>query len=146
MSTKPIQFFRHQHTVWYNLADYIQLLLNTQIIHPIQPTLLFKRKRPAKSIQAVLFDKVNRLNPDYQLQQDGRTYVDWVVFEHLYRLVRPYLVYPDDWMNPESMFRQLQLVINRPIRSQLIAPWETLANYFTELTDMPAIKASMGER
>lgn len=137
MSTKPIRFYRHQQTVWYNLADYIQLLLDTQIIHPIQPTSLFKRKRLAKSIQAVLFDKLNRLNPVYQFQQDGMTYVDWVVFEHLYRLVRPYLVHPDDWMNPESLFRQLQLVINRPIRSQPTAPLETLADYFTELTKTP---------
>lgn len=130
---QPIQFFHHQQTVWYNLSDYIQLLLDRQIIHSLRPASLFKRKPPAKSIQAILFDKINRLSPVYQRQQDGRVYIDWVIFEHLYRLIRPYLIHPDDWINPESLFRQLQAAIDRLERSPPLSSSDTIADYFTEI-------------
>lgn len=60
-------------------------------------------------------------------------YVDWVVFEHLYRLIKPFLSHPDDWMNPESLFRQLQMSIERPKRSQQVFNPEAIAAYFEEI-------------
>jgi hypothetical protein len=42
-------------------------------------------------------------------------------------------------MNPESLFRQLQLAIERPKRSNQELRSEVIANYFSELTSMPLI-------
>lgn len=134
---KPVRFFTHQGTVWYNLADYIQLLLDMQIIRSLRPASLYKRKRLAQSIHQVLFDKLNRLNPVYQRHQEGAVYVDWVVFEHLYRFIRPFLIRPDDWVDSESLFRQLQLAIDHPGHLHQGFPSETMANYFTELKSVP---------
>jgi predicted AAA+ superfamily ATPase len=136
---KTIRFFTDPETVWYNLSDYIQLLLDAGVIRPYRPAPLYKRKIASKSIHDILFDKVSRLNPTYHRQRDGSVYVDWVVFEHLYRFIRPFLTNPDHWMNPESLFRQLQLAIERPKRSNQELRSEVIANYFSELTSMPLI-------
>jgi hypothetical protein len=134
---KPVRFFTDQQTVWYNLFDYIQLLLDTQTIHEQLPSLLHKRKRPSKSIYQVLGDKVNRLNPAYHRQWEGAVYVDWAVFENLYRLVRPFLVKPDDWSANGHLFRQLQLAIEHSKRLQQGIHPETMINYFTEVKNIP---------
>ena len=133
---KPIRFFTHQQTVWYNLSDFIQLLLDRGIIYPRRPALLFKRKSPSSSIQGVLFEKINRLNPIYQRQRDGMVYIDWVIFEHLYRLIRPFLIHADDWRNPQALFRQLQAAIDWREHANRAFPSAAIAACFTELTDI----------
>lgn len=132
---KPIRFFTYQETIWYNVADYTQLLLDTHTIWPIRKPLLGKRQRlrQPQPILEVLLGKLAQLNPVYQLQVDGNVYADWVIFEHFYLFIKPYLVHATDWKDPESLFRQIQVAINRPKRLLKTVELDKLAPYFHEI-------------
>ena len=56
-----------------------------------------------------------------------------VIFEHLYRFIRPFLIRPDDWINPESLFRQLQTTIDRFEHSPQLFSSDVIADCFTEI-------------
>ncbi|MFD2934799.1 hypothetical protein [Spirosoma flavum] len=130
---KPIQYITHQNTVWYNVTDYTRLLVDTHTIWAVRPSSPRKRHRQPKTPTEVVLAKVNRLSPVYQIQLNQEIYVDWVIFEHLYRLLKPFLVQPDDWTNSTSFFRQILVFIDRPKR--LLEPLNptTISAYFTEI-------------
>ncbi|RRB07493.1 hypothetical protein [Larkinella rosea] len=134
---KPVRFFTDQQTVWYNLTDYIELLLNTKTIHTQRSPSLHKRRRDSKSVYQVLLAKINRLSPVYQRQLQGEVYIDWVVFEHVYRFLRPFLVRPEDWLDGDRLFRQLRSVIehSRQLNQELHS--ETVRRYFTQIPNGP---------
>ena len=130
---KPIRFFRHQDKVWYNLTDYTRVLLESRAIWPFRRSLPTKRRRPPTPILVLLQAKLNRLKPIYQRNVVDEVYVDGAAFEHFYLIVKPFLTEPSDWTNPDSLFRQLQLVINSTKRtSQFVNP-ATLDTYFDEI-------------
>lgn len=39
---QPIRYIVHQNTVWYNVTDYVRLLLNTHTISQVRPSLPHK--------------------------------------------------------------------------------------------------------
>ncbi|GAB3952048.1 hypothetical protein GCM10028805_33260 [Spirosoma harenae] len=130
---KPIRFFRHQDTVWYNLGDYIRLLQESQTVWPVRRSLLTKRRRIPVPILDVVQTKLNRLKPTYQLQIDGEVYADGAIFEHLYLLIKPFLLQPSDWKKPDSLFRQLQVAISPSKRVVQFLDPNTIETYFKEV-------------
>ncbi|GAB3997182.1 hypothetical protein GCM10028807_41710 [Spirosoma daeguense] len=130
---KPIRFFRYQDAVWYNLEDYIGLLQTSQTVWPVRRSSLTKRRRHPTPISDVVRSKLNRLRPTYQIWIDGTLYVDGAIFERLDSVIKPFLVHPDDWKNPDSLFRQLQIGISPTKRIvQLLDP-ATTETYFEEI-------------
>ena len=135
---KSVQYFTYQQSVWYNVTDYTRLLLDTNVIWRVMPSSPRKRHRQPKTPDQVILAKLSRLNPVYQLRVNQAIYVDWVIFEHLYRLLKPFLVQPADWTNPDSLFRRLREFIDHP--SQLAEPREKdgINTHFTEIfPDIP---------
>ncbi|GAB4039686.1 hypothetical protein [Spirosoma jeollabukense] len=47
---------------------------------------------------------LNQLSATYQFQINQDVFADWVIFEHLHRVLKPFLVQPADWTNSESQF------------------------------------------
>ena len=114
---QPIRYIIHQNTVWYNVADYVRLLLDTHTISRTRPSLLHKRHRSSKAPEQLLLAKLNQLSATYQLQINQELFADWVVFEHLHRVLKPFLVRPADWTDPDSLFHKIRVYIDRPKRS-----------------------------
>jgi hypothetical protein len=127
----PIRFFSHRDTVWYNLTDYVQLLLDTRTIQQFRPTNPGKRRRQPITVLETLRAKMDRLKPTYQLLVNGDVYADWVIFEHLNLLIKPFFVQPGSWTDADSIFRQLQYVINQPV--QLTQSTDQPPLYFREI-------------
>lgn len=61
--------------------------------------------------------KLTQLSATYQLRINQEVFADWVVFEHLHRVLKPFLVQPSDWTNPASLFYKIRVYIDRPKRS-----------------------------
>jgi hypothetical protein len=114
---QPIRYIVHQNTVWYNVTDYVRLLLDTHTISRVRPSLFHKRHRSSKSPEQLLLAKLNQLSTTYQIRINQEVFADWVVFEHLHRVLKPFLARPADWTNPESLFHRLRVFIDRPKRS-----------------------------
>jgi hypothetical protein len=136
----PIRFFSHRDTVWYNLTDYVQLLLDTRTIQQFRPTNPGKRRRQPITILETLQAKMDRLKPTYQLLVNGDVYADWVIYEHLNLLIKPFFVQPGSWTDPGSVFRQLQYVINQPDQQAPSADQPSL--YFREIQPGVSISQS----
>ena len=129
---KPIRFITHRDTVWYNLNDYINFLLEARVIWPMKPELRKKQRQPKSPYQTVL-DRLSKSQSVYQLHVDGEQYVDWVIFENFFRPLKPFLIQPSDWMNPDSLFRQLQLFIEHPKKWSLLPDRDAVASFFKEV-------------
>ncbi|GAB3751773.1 hypothetical protein [Spirosoma pomorum] len=129
----PIRFFFYRDTVWYNLTDYVQILLDTRTIQQFRRTLPGKRRRQPVTILETLRGKMDRLKPTYQLQINGDVYADWVVFEHLNLLIKPFFVQPGSWSDSNSVFRQLQHIIDQPDQVKQLPVSEQLPVYFKEI-------------
>lgn len=128
---QPIRYIIHQNTVWYNVTDYVRLLLDTHTISRARPSLLHKRHRSSKAPEQLLLAKLNQLSATYQLRINEEVFADWVVFEHLHRVLKPFLVQPADWTNPASLFHKIRVYIDRPKRS----PEPTTGDdYFKEIS------------
>lgn len=136
----PIRFFSHRDTVWYNLTDYVQLLLDTRTIQQFRPTNPGKRRRQPITVLETLRAKMDRLKPTYQLRINGDVYADWVIFEHLNLLIKPFFVHPGSWSDPDSVFRKLQYVIDQVDQSKQPADLVQSSAYFKEI--QPAASAS----
>ena len=113
---QPIRYIVYQNTIWYNVMDYVQLLLDTNIIAQEKPILPHKRLRTSKAPDQLVIAKLNRLSARYQLRIDQELFADWVVFEHLHRVLKPFLVRPADWTNPDSSFHRIRVHIDQPKR------------------------------
>ncbi|QMW01008.1 hypothetical protein [Spirosoma foliorum] len=130
---KPIRYFSHKQTVWYNVVDYVRLLIDTKTIWAIRPADPGKRKRQPKSAEQIILARLNRLSSVYQLRVNQEVYADWVIFEHLYRLLKPFMVRTDDWANPDGLIWQTQQFIDRSKRlGQSVDP-SAIAPYFNEI-------------
>ncbi|SFE18545.1 hypothetical protein [Spirosoma endophyticum] len=114
---QPIRYIIHQNTVWYNVMDYARLLLDTRTIARVRPSVLHKRHRSSKLPEELLMAKLTQLSATYQLRINQEVFADWVVFEHLHRVLKPFLVQPSDWTNPASLFYKIRVYIDRPKRS-----------------------------
>ncbi|QKZ14625.1 hypothetical protein [Spirosoma sp. KUDC1026] len=129
----PIRFFFYRDTVWYNLTDYVQVLLDTRTIQQFRRTLPGKRRRQPVTILKTLRAKLDRLKPAYQLQINGDVYADWVVIEHLNLLIKPFFVQPGSWTDPASVFRQLQHTIDQPDQLKQLTDSEQPSAYFKQI-------------
>lgn len=113
---QPIRYIIHQNTVWYNVLDYARLLLDTHTIRRVRPSVLHKRHRSSKTPEQLLMAKLTLLSATYQLRINQEVFADWVVFEHLHRVLKPFLAQPSDWTNPDSLFYKIRVYIDRPRR------------------------------
>ncbi|NEU70060.1 hypothetical protein GK091_24495 [Spirosoma agri] len=114
---QPIRYINHQNTVWYSVTDYVRLLLDTRTIARVRPSILRKRHRSSKDPEELVLAKLNQLNAAYQLRINQDLFADWVVFEHLHRVLKPFLIRPADWTNPNSLFHKTRVYIDRPKQS-----------------------------
>ena len=130
---KPIQFITYRDTVWYNVADYIGILVEANSLRSLRPLSPYKRYRAQSTPYQVVIDKLNRMDSRYQLQMNGEVYADWVIFEHFYLLLKPFLVNPDDWIDRYSLFREIQVFIDRSWRLIQASEPETVASYFKKI-------------
>jgi len=108
---KPIRFIIHQDTVWYNITDYINLLLEEKSLLPTLP-LLRKNTRSHKTPVQLVFDKLDKFEPTYSIRFNNELYIDWVIYEYFFKPLKPFLANPSDWRDAGSLFRQTQAFIN----------------------------------
>ena len=45
-----------------------------------------------------------------QLNED--VYVNWVIYENVFRTIKPFLIRQSDWTDPASLFRKILIYIN----------------------------------
>jgi hypothetical protein len=129
---KPIQFIKYQDTVWYNVNDYIKFLLETKSILPFLPPVM-KRYRKPKTPFDVVYERLGRLKPVYQLVYNEEVYAEWVIYESLPRTLKPFLVNESDWTNHDCVFRQVHLSINESKSVSVMADDSYVASYFKEV-------------
>jgi hypothetical protein len=129
---KPIQFIKYQDTVWYNVNDYINFLLETKSILPVLPPVL-KRYRKPKTPMDVIYERLGRLKPVYQIKYNDEIYAEWVIFESFPRTLKSFLVNESDWTNHDCVFRQVHQAINESKSVSVMADDSYVASYFKEL-------------
>jgi hypothetical protein len=138
---KPIQYIVHHERVWYNLNDYINFLIEARLLHPVLPQLR-KNHKPNRTPFQVVFDKLDKFESEYCIRHNNVLYVDWVVFEYLFRPLKPFLVNQSDWRDEDSLFKQTQLFINESkITSNRKAAAKT-ASYFLQISAQHELQAA----
>lgn len=108
---KPIRYFNHQDSTWYNVNDYIGLLLEAKVIWPAMPTIRKRFRQPKTPLQTVL-ERLAKSKSIYQIRVNEDLYVNWVIYENIFRTIKPFLIRRSDWTDPESLFRKILIYIN----------------------------------
>lgn len=130
---KPIRYFTYQQTVWYNLHDYINFLIEAKVIRPISEQSFKAKKQPQKTPLQTVMEKLGKTKPVYQLRFQGELYVDWVIFENFFRPLKPFLFQESDWMNQDSLFHQIRLFIEHPKRWSLLPDRSAADSFFEQI-------------
>ena len=130
---KPIRYVVQNETVLYNLNDYVNLLLDANVLHPVMPQLRKSPKSGKTPVQIVL-EKLEKFEPVYYMRYDHNLYVNWVLFEYFFRPLKPLLVKASDWRDEAGIFKQTQLFINESTIKSNKKSSTVAASYFQKIT------------
>lgn len=130
---KPIRYIVQNETVLYNLNDYIKLLLDAKVLHPVMPQLR-KSIKAGKTPMQIVLEKLEKFEPAYYLRYNHDLYVNWVLFEYFFRPLKPLLVNASDWRDEAGIFKQTQLFINESTIKSNKKSGNEAASYFQKIT------------
>ncbi|MCF0040033.1 hypothetical protein [Dyadobacter fanqingshengii] len=130
---KPIRYIIQNETVLYNLNDYIHLLLDAKVLHPVMPQLR-KSIKAGKTPMQIVLEKLEKFEPAYYMRYNHDLYVNWVLFEYFFRPLKPLLVNASDWRDEAGIFKQTQLFINESTLKSNKKSGTEAASYFQKIT------------
>lgn len=64
---KPVRYIVQNETVLYNLNDYINLLLDAKVLHPVMPQLR-KSVKAGKTPMQIVLEKLEKFEPAYYMR------------------------------------------------------------------------------
>ncbi|MCF0053580.1 hypothetical protein MUK70_13495 [Dyadobacter chenwenxiniae] len=130
---KIIRYIVQDETVLYNLNDYIHLLIDAKVLHPVMPQLR-KSTKAGKTPMQIVLEKLEKFEPVYYLRYNQDLYVNWVLFEYFFRPLKPLLVNASDWRDEAGIFKQTQLFINESTLKSNKKSSTEAASYFQKIT------------
>lgn len=130
---KPIRYIIQNETVLYNLNDYIYLLLEAKVLHPVMPQLR-KSVKAGKTPMQIVLEKLEKFEPAYYMRYNHDLYVNWVLFEYFFRPLKPLLVNDSDWRDETGIFKQTQLFINESTLKSNKKSSTEAASYFQKIS------------